>query len=94
MPTLTHTPEDPLSPSGGSGPIIMDERRAAELLGVSPRTLQDMRLNGGGPAFVKLTGTRIGYMRPDLIAWARSRVVASTSAATIACGRRAAGGSK
>lgn len=89
MPSAMHIPDDPLIPSGGTDTIIMDERRAAAMLGVSPRTLQDMRLNGGGPAFVKLTGTRIGYMRADLIAWARSRVVASTSAATVARAKRA-----
>lgn len=79
------------SPPDGraSSPMeVLSERDAAKLLTVSTRTLQRWRLDGGGPAFVKLVGARVGYMRRDLDAWLSSRRFDSTAAATT--GHRAA----
>lgn len=61
---------------------VLSERDTAQLLTVSTRTLQRWRLEGGGPAFVKLTGARVGYMRADLDVWLASRRFESTSAVT------------
>jgi len=45
---------------------VMSERAVADLLGVSPRTLQGWRLRGTGPAYRKLGRKRIVYMPEDL----------------------------
>ena len=58
--------------------IYLDTRRAAELLGFSPKTLMRYRVSGGGPVFYKF-GSLIRYRREDLEAWAESRRRASTS---------------
>lgn len=51
---------------------------AAEFLGLSPRTLERLRVEGRGPTFLKL-GRRVLYARVDLVAWAESRRRSSTS---------------
>lgn len=43
----------------------MDERRAAEKLGVSVHTLRAWRHRGRGPVYSKL-GRRVLYLPPDL----------------------------
>ena len=55
-------------PDGRSSapPQVLSEREAARVLSVGMRTLQRWRLGGGGPIFVKLSGTRVGYLRADL----------------------------
>lgn len=58
------------------------EAEAAELLRLSPRTLQRLRQEGGGPRFRRLGARRRGrivYAADDLIAWADARAVSSTS---------------
>ena len=60
--------------------LVVGEARAAELLGVSPRTLQKWRVTGEGPAFIKL-GKRVGYTRADLDAHVERSRRASTSGA-------------
>lgn len=59
-------------------PTAMDTRRAAEFLGLSPSTLNKMRVYGGGPKFRKL-GRRIIYTPSDLIAWRDERASTSTT---------------
>lgn len=54
---------------------------AAELLRVSPRTLEKLRLVGGGPRFRKF-GRRVLYAVNDLESWSNSRACVSTSDAT------------
>jgi len=61
---------------------------AGSFLGLSPRTLERFRLEGRGPAFLKL-GRRVVYSRDDLVAWAESQRRTSTSDAR---GIAAAGG--
>ena len=74
-------------------PLVVTEIEAAQMLRVSPRTLQRLRLEGGGPAFVQLTGTgsRIGYPVAALHAWLAARTVTSTSDATVNAGTANAG---
>ncbi len=62
---------------------IVSEHEAALRLSLGRRTLQDLRLNGGGPPYIMLGERRIGYAISDLEAWAAARRVASTSAATV-----------
>ena len=65
-------------------PSVLKENAAANLLGMSARTMQRMRLDGGGPPYVQLTDRRIGYTETALQDWIRERTVTSTSAATAA----------
>ena len=61
----------------------LSEREAATYLGpVTPRTLQDWRTNGVGPAYSKL-GRRVCYAIEDLDAFvARTRVEPKAAAST------------
>ena len=57
---------------------LEDTSRAAELLGVSPRTLEGMRLSGGGPPFVKV-GRLVRYRPEALERWLMQNERRSTS---------------
>ena len=53
---------------------LMTTEEAAALLKLSPKTLQQWRSDGKGPAFVKLEGDAVRYTEADLMAWlARQR---------------------
>jgi hypothetical protein len=55
---------------------------AAAFVGLSPRTLEALRLNGGGPVYCRPPGRRlVVYDRRDLEAWARAGRRSSTSEA-------------
>ena len=60
---------------------LIDENEAARFLGYSVRALQNWRVRGGGPKFVKVSARSIRYRRRDLIEWAESLLVANTSEA-------------
>ncbi|MEH6478153.1 MAG: helix-turn-helix domain-containing protein [Sneathiella sp.] len=60
---------------------LIKEQDAADFLGYSVRALQNWRVRGGGPNFVKVSSRSIRYRRRDLIAWAESLLVANTSQA-------------
>ena len=52
--------------------------QAAEYLGLSPRTLEALRLRGGGPAYCSPKGSRIvRYRRVDLDSWMSRRMSTS-----------------
>ncbi|RYD34413.1 MAG: DNA-binding protein, partial [Verrucomicrobiaceae bacterium] len=53
---------------------FLTQEQAAKLLTVSPATLQDWRVRGGGPPFARI-GRLIRYMRADLLAWSAARTV-------------------
>lgn len=44
---------------------LIREHRAAEILSISARTLQNWRCRGGGPAFIRL-GRSVRYRAEDL----------------------------
>jgi hypothetical protein len=67
-------------------PLIVSEGEAAKSLRLAQRTLQRMRLEGGGPPYIQLSERRIGYSVVALEAWIASRSRASTSAARPARG--------
>jgi hypothetical protein len=50
----------------------------AYLLGLSVRTLEGLRLRGGGPPYVKLSRS-VPYRRGDGLAWAAGKLRRSTS---------------
>ena len=53
-------------------PRYLGPEDAAEYLGLSPKTLQRMRVTGEGPAYVKVR-RRVIYDRLDLDDWAAKR---------------------
>lgn len=59
--------------------LHIDEKRAAEYLGISPRTLQGYRTKGGGPEFVKISHKVVRYKIADLIKWTQTRKRKNTS---------------
>ena len=61
-----------------SGDRYLTNSEAAAVLRLSPRTLEKLRVNGGGPRFRKF-GSRVIYAREDLATWADARVCESTS---------------
>lgn len=61
-----------------SGDRLMTEKEAAEYLAVSVRTLQDKRLRGGGPRFVKLFRS-VRYRLSDLDGFIAAATRAHTS---------------
>lgn len=60
---------------------LIPEAEAADFLGYSVRALQNWRLRGGGPVFVRVSCRSIRYRRRDLIAWTEQRLAVSTSQA-------------
>lgn len=58
---------------------LVPEMTAAELLGLSIRTLQNWRVRGGGPRFVRISARCIRYRIADIEEWIVSRTCASTS---------------
>ena len=59
-------------------PKLLSTGEAAERLGVSSSYLNQLRVKGGGPAFVKM-GARVAYDPSDLAAWLESQKQRSTS---------------
>ncbi len=60
--------------------IILSEDEAAKRIGISVRTLQRWRYEGGGPKFTRLGVRRLGYQEADLKSWAEGRSFASRAA--------------
>ena len=48
---------------------LINEAEAAEFLGHSVRTLQNWRVRGGGPHYIKISKRSVRYCRRDLIEW-------------------------
>ncbi|USQ96528.1 helix-turn-helix domain-containing protein [Caulobacter sp. RL271] len=59
-------------------PVYLSTVEAAQLLRLSPRTLEKHRLYGTGPSFRKIGG-RVIYAAADLVAWAETGAKTSTS---------------
>ena len=64
--------------SEGAMVRLYTQVEAARLLRLSERTLERLRLQGGGPLYVK-AGRAVRYRETDLEAWIAARVVNSTS---------------
>jgi len=61
---------------------MIRETEAARFLGYSVRALQNWRVRGDGPSFIKTSRRALRYRRRDLIAWAEAHRVANTSQAS------------
>ncbi|MBL4601293.1 MAG: hypothetical protein JKY84_00965 [Emcibacteraceae bacterium] len=60
---------------------MVNEKVAAIYIGHSVRALQNWRIRGGGPKFIKVSSRSVRYRRCDLNIWAESKLVSSTSEA-------------
>jgi hypothetical protein len=58
---------------------LVDEHHAAMVLGYSERALQNWRIRGGGPKFVKVSSRSVRYRPGDLFDWIEERLRSSTS---------------
>lgn len=58
---------------------LLDTREAAEVLRLSPKTLECFRVTGGGPIYVKLSRKAVRYRVSDLENWISQRLRSSTS---------------
>ena len=52
---------------------ILRTREAAEYVGLSPSTLEKLRLSDRGPRFIRLGGRAVGYDIKDLDEWLDAR---------------------
>lgn len=66
------------APTASANPEFLTTVEAGALLRLSPRTLEKLRVLGGGPRFRKL-GARVVYAAADLRAWADSNTYGMTS---------------
>jgi hypothetical protein len=57
---------------------LLTTDQASKLVRLSGRTLEGLRVRGGGPVYRKLSG-RVFYLLSDLLAWVDARARASTS---------------
>jgi len=71
-------------PHAREGALIIMEGKAAEMLSLSVRTLQRLRVDGSGPPHIQLGLRRIGYRMADLEAWLASRRRVSSSTTSVA----------
>ena len=58
---------------------LIGEKAAADFLSVSVRTVQAMRVRGGGPRYVRMSARCIRYRRSDLRDWLEDKLRTSTS---------------
>jgi len=61
------------------GKLLLTEAEAAKALGFARRRMQEWRLRGGGPRFVRVSARAIRYRIADLEAWAEARLRTSTA---------------
>ena len=73
------TPTTPVKSDPDHLDSLIPETAAAQFLGYTVRALQNWRLRGGGPAFIKVSSRSVRYRRRDLIEWANQHRVPSTS---------------
>jgi predicted DNA-binding transcriptional regulator AlpA len=58
---------------------LLNQNDVANMLGLKPRTLEDYRVRGVGPRFVRISSRCIRYRLDDVQAWITAQVVSSTS---------------
>ncbi len=68
-----------MAPMADDPDRLIDEREAASFLCYSKRALQNWRVRGGGPRFVKVSARSIRYRRRDLNRWIEERIRSNTS---------------
>ncbi len=85
--SLEHSPAKATAIQGGASAegdptywnALIDEKAAAEFLGLTNRFMQHRRQQGGGPRYIAISSRCIRYRRIDLREYAESRLRTSTS---------------
>jgi predicted site-specific integrase-resolvase len=62
--------------------VLLNEKQAAAILGVSPKSLQAWRVRGYGPVFRKI-GRLCRYLETDLLDYIQGQARRSTSEAEV-----------
>jgi len=75
-------PIAPLVPGPLHPDALLSRRELAQVLRLSPRTLERMFLEGGGPPAIRVSSRRVVYRVGDVRGWLETRRTASTSEAT------------
>ncbi len=57
---------------------FLDQREVAEMLKISPRSLEGLRFRRQGPRFVKISKTRVRYRLADVEKFLKSRTIETT----------------
>lgn len=70
---------DPGRPAPSSPAILLTEQAASRRLAVEARTLQQWRVSGVGPPFVRVSRRCVRYREADLNSWVADRIKRSTS---------------
>lgn len=60
---------------------VVDERTAAQFVGLSAMTLERMRRLGTAPKHIALSPRRLGYRVADLLSWLDERAAETNAAA-------------
>jgi predicted DNA-binding transcriptional regulator AlpA len=71
-----------LPPASAEAPPLehfLTTPQAAAILGVSPRTLEDLRWKGASPRYLRLSRNCVRYLYRDLLAWAEERARFNTT---------------
>ncbi len=63
---------------------FIDTALAADLISVTPAWLRQLRVTGGGPRFSRLAAKAVRYRVADVLDWAASKSMRSTSEAEAA----------
>ena len=58
---------------------LIDEKTAAQFLGLTARTMQKLRQTGDGPRYIVISTRCLRYRRIDCRTWAEARMRQSTS---------------
>jgi hypothetical protein len=77
---MTRTTAPQVTESASKSPLrqLLTESATAKLLSLSPRTLQQWRIRGNGPPFVRL-GAAIRYDAEMVADWVNERLRTNTS---------------
>ncbi len=59
--------------------LLLNTKDAAQLLDLTPRSMEGFRYKGGGPPYTKLSPRAIRYRLSDLQTWVKNRLRSSTS---------------
>jgi predicted DNA-binding transcriptional regulator AlpA len=59
--------------------LLLTEKEAAEMIGLTPRFLQNRRTRGDSPRFVRISARCVRYRASDIVEWAEQRLHSNTS---------------
>jgi predicted DNA-binding transcriptional regulator AlpA len=76
--TIENESHRPTNSAASPARLLLTEAQVADLMAVSPRTLQAWRYHGGGPRYIKI-GSAVRYRPGDVDAWLETQTRASTS---------------